>query len=333
MIYRELTPEQIAGQRIIAGFNGLSINDEIRYLIDTLYVGGLILFRRNIQSLEQVQTLCRSSQEYARICGQPPLFIAIDQEGGTVARLSAPFTVFPCACDMQSETDAAEFARITAHELKQIGVNMNNAPVLDIAPQDIPSIMAKRSYGETPSRVSQMGAAIIDHLQAGGIMAIAKHFPGIGRTLLDSHLDRPVFNTGFEELSSFDLIPFETAIRHHVSGIMLSHILYERIDPQWPASLSVYFTKTLLREKMGYTGLVLTDDLDMGAIRKYYDFATVIRQVTAAGIDLALICHQGPDIEHAFKLFLEYQEDDDYYDDFSACAARISAAKKRYLEE
>ena len=177
----------------MAGFNGLYFNPEIKYLIDTIKVGGLILFKQNIKTPEQIAELCFSAQEYTASCGQPPLFIAIDQEGGTVARLPLPFTQFPGNSEMTSETDAIKFAEITASELTGIGVNMNYAPVMDIAPKTMESVMAKRSFGDDPQWVSKMGRITIDYLQQNNIMSVAKHFPGIGRTTLDSHPGPPDF--------------------------------------------------------------------------------------------------------------------------------------------
>ena len=145
-----------------------------------------------------------------------------------------------------------------------------------------------------------MGVTVIEHLQESKIMSVAKHFPGIGRTILDSHVDMPALDIDVKAMESTDLVPFEAAIKHEVSGIMVSHILYKKIDSEWPASLSVTITGDILRRRMGFEGIIMTDDLDMGSIKKHYDIKTVIRQILLADIDMALICHKGPDIENAF---------------------------------
>jgi beta-N-acetylhexosaminidase len=233
-----LSTELLAGQRLMVGFDGTDFNPDLEFLIGTLQVGGLILFSRNLESPEQIRQLCRDCQEYAASCKLPPLFISIDQEGGTVARLKSPFTQFPGNPAMTHPDDAVHFARVTAAELKQIGINMNMAPVLDVAPQNVKSIMAERVFGSDPGWVSSMGMTVIDHLQRRGIMAVAKHFPGIGRTVLDSHMALPDLEIDAQTLADFDLIPFKDAIAGHVAGIMLSHIRYSGIDPVWPASLS-----------------------------------------------------------------------------------------------
>jgi beta-N-acetylhexosaminidase len=316
----------------MAGFDGTVFNDELRYDIDALKVGGLILFARNIVAPDQIQTLCAQAQAYARQCGQPPLFIAIDQEGGAVARLKAPFTQFAGNPSMAAPEDAVAFAQTTARELSQIGVNMNMAPVLDVPPPQGPSVMLQRAFGRDPHWVAQMGATVIDHLQANGIMAVGKHFPGIGRTVLDSHEDLPDLEIDSETLEASDLIPFEAALEADVSGIMLSHIRYTGIDPLWPASLSVAVAHDLLRQQMGYAGLVLTDDLDMGAIAKHYQLPDIVGQCLAATVDLLLICHSGPNLETAFtQIVHQTQADADLRRKSQQSVDRILGAKQRFL--
>lgn len=305
MTIETFSDEQLAGQRLMVGFEGQSFNDDLRELIGSLCAGGLILFSPNISDPDQLQRLCRDCQAYAAQCGQPPLIIAVDQEGGPVARLKAPhFTEFPGNPTMRDEDDARAFARTTALELSTAGINMDMAPVMDVAPEDLSGIMADRVFGTHPDHVARLGTALIETLQTGGVMAVAKHFPGIGRTILDSHLDLPTFREDLAAMEPVDLAPFRAAIDHQVAGVMLSHILYAKIDPQWPASLSPVIARDLLRRKMGYQGVTMTDDLDMGAIVRHFDIRTVIRQVVAAEIDFALICHKGPRIREGWDEML-----------------------------
>lgn len=286
---------------MMVGFNGTELNRELMFLIDTLKVGGIILFAGNVSTPDQIKHLCGSVQAYAISCGQPPLFIAIDQEGGQVARLKAPFTQFPGNSKMGGENDAEYFARTTAEELTRVGINMDMAPVLDVVPEGIQGVMSQRVFGNDPQWVSHLGVKVIENLQNNGVMAVAKHFPGIGRTTLDSHLDLPTLSVERKTLEFFDLLPFDAAIKRNVAGIMLSHILYTDIDPEWPASLSTEIARDLLRNRMGFRGIVITDDLDMGAIHKHYDIETVMERILSADIDIALICHKGPKIENAFE--------------------------------
>ena len=309
MNFASFSEEQLAGQRLTVGFDGTDLNSDLKFLIDTVKIGGVILFSRNLLNPAQIKDLCKAVQDYAADCGQPPLFIAIDQEGGQVARLKPPFTQFPGNPAIKNEADAVCFAEITAAELKSVGINMNMAPVMDVAPEGMQSIMAGRAFRGDPERVSVLGVKVIETMQKNGVLAVAKHFPGIGRTILDSHHELPVFDGDIAELETFDLPPFQAAVRCGVSGMMLSHILYKKIDPEWPASLSPAIAKRLLRDRMGFGGIVMTDDLDMGAVRKHYDLEPAVRQILLSEIDIALICHKGPDIENAFEAILRGTRD------------------------
>ena len=230
---------------------------------------------------------------------------------------------------MRGIEDARTFARITARELNAAGINMDMAPVMDVAPEDLSGIMADRVFGSHPDHVARMGCALIETLQAAGIMAVAKHFPGIGRTTLDSHLDLPTFGEDLAAMAPVDLPPFQAAIDRQVAGIMLSHILYEKIDPRWPASLSPAIARDQLRRRMGYDGVTLTDDLDMGAIVRHFDIRTVVRQIVAAEVDIALICHKGPRIAEGWE---EMRAQTRRFPDLArASVERILALKEAYL--
>jgi beta-N-acetylhexosaminidase len=333
MHLEDFSNEQLAGQRLMVGFEGTDLDEDLKFLIREIRAGGLILFAYNLETPDQIRNLCLAAQEYAANCGQPPLFVAIDQEGGQVARLKAPFTRFPGNPSMRNEADAVHFAEVTATELHQVGINMDMAPVVDIAPEDMNSIMVGRSFGGDPERVARLGTTVVDHLQRNRIMAVAKHFPGIGRTVMDSHLDMPTLNDDVASLERYDLIPFQACIQHDVSGLMLSHIFYPQLDEQWPASLSPRIAKDLLRQRLGYTGLVMTDDLDMGAIVKHYDITDCMGQILAADIDLALICHKGPNIEIAFDHILKSITDSAAVKNKCLQSMeRIALSKRRYLQ-
>ncbi len=333
MNIEDFSDEQLAGQRLMVGFEGKRFNQDLKFLIRDLKVGGIILFSQNTETPAQVKKLCEAVQEYARISGQPPLIIAIDQEGGQVARLKEPFSEFPGNPAMQDVKDAIYFAETTATELIQVGINMNLAPVMDIAPREIASIMAERAFGHDPRWVSKMGLTVITHLQQHHIMAVAKHFPGIGRTMSDSHVDLPFCEYDLSELQSCDLIPFADSIEQQVAGIMLSHVIYPKIDPQWPASLSKQIAHNLLRERMRFSGVSMTDDLDMGAIHKHFDLKAAIAQILQAGIDMALVCHKGPKIEIAYQEILAgLRRSQETKAMGIASVKRIMALKEKYIK-
>jgi len=327
-----LTDRQLAGQRLLVGFDGTRFNDDLARLIGEIGVGGIVIFSRNVESPEQIRRLTDACQSHARGCGQPPLIIAVDQEGGTVARLRAPFTEFAGNAKMAGEADAARFAKITAAELLSVGINMNLAPVLDLAPTEIDSIMAERSFGKDPETVARLGCTVIRRLQAAGVMAVAKHFPGIGRTTLDSHIDMPVLDAPAALLEATDLVPFKAAADCGVAGVMFSHARYPALDPDWPASLSSAIADGLLRRRLGYTGVTMTDDLDMGAIGRHIDLSEAVSRIVAAGIDLLLICHRSPKIEAALGQMLgAIQGTRKLRRVFEESVGRVLALKTRYI--
>ncbi|MCF8110175.1 MAG: beta-N-acetylhexosaminidase [Desulfobacteraceae bacterium] len=327
----EFTIRRAAGQRIMAGFYGTKLNRDLKYLIDTLLVGGIILFSRNIEDREQVRRLCRDAQDYAKSCNQPRLFIAVDQEGGSVVRLKAPdFFEPPAAAQVRDAARAGLYAEITATELNSLGINMNMAPVMDVAVRGGKSVMSERCFSGDPWHVAETGTAVIQSLQKNDIMAVAKHFPGIGRTTVDSHLDLPDLDISLHQLEKSDLVPFYAAIRHKTAGIMLSHVRYTGLDHVWPASLSGAIARDLLRRGMGYQGVVITDDLEMGAIADHFDMQTAIGQIFAAEIDIALVCHNMEKVESAFGAFLSRLAADKS-GRFGASLLRIMETKNRYV--
>jgi len=321
---------QMAGQRLMLGFDGIALNDELKFIIREIKAGGIILFKPNIEYPGQLTQLCSDVQACAAEAGQPPLFIAVDQEGGVVARLKHPFTEFAGTPHIHTKAAARHFAEITAGELSGAGINMNMAPVMDVVPAGVDSIMKDRAFKGDAAVVSELGTCVVKTMQDKKIMAVAKHFPGIGRTVKDSHFFLPELDTDLDTLEAVDMKPFGAAIDAQVAGIMLSHISYPRLDDTWQASLSPYIAGDLLRKKFEYDGLVLTDDLDMKAIK--HDMKTCVHQIMASGIDIVLICHKGPNILIAWEevvrllgsshqLFAKGKESLD----------RILGAKKRYL--
>lgn len=327
----DLSLDAAAGQRLMLGFDGTRLNSGLKTLIRDYKAGGIILFLANIQSPDQLRALCTDAQSFARDCGQPPLFIAIDQEGGVVARMREPmFREFPGNPKIRTPEEARAFAADCADDLLAAGINMNMAPVMDVVPDGVDSIMKTRAFPGDAGRVAALGCEVIRSFQEKGIMAVAKHFPGIGRTVKDSHLTLPVLEAGRASLEASDLIPFRAAAEAGVAGMMLSHISYPLLDGTWQASLSEVIAREMLREDLGFDGLVMTDDLDMKAIT--HDMDTSMERLLRADIDMALVCHAGPDIDGAFTALKRHLEaDPDLAEMSTASLARISAAKKRYL--
>jgi beta-N-acetylhexosaminidase len=323
--------EHLVGQRLMVGFDGTRWNADLEFCIRDLAPGGLILFAANIETPGQVRRLCADAQKCAADTGLPPLIIAVDQEGGPVARLRPPaFPPFMGAAEMRGVADAEAFARLAADELGPIGINMNMAPVLDLNSPEVESVMQTRAFASDPETVTAMGLALIAGLQGRGIMAVAKHFPGIGRTTLDSHLERPDLDTDRATLLRADGAPFQAAIAQGVAALMLAHIRYTAIDPEWPASLSEKVVRNLLRREMGYDGVVMTDDLDMGAIVRHYPDALLLERILAAGVDIALICHSGPRRDRALGHLKKALDEAGGPEEHHQSVTRILALKQRF---
>lgn len=229
-----------------------------------------------------------------------PLFLAIDQEGGRVARLKPPFSQFPgneaIGNSPNPEESALHYASITAKEMALVGLNMNLAPVMDVTQPNMDSHLLGRTFSHDPSVVAKLGEIVIETLQGGGVMAVGKHFPGLGSSNLDPHQDLPTVEAPLEEMDSIHLPPFAAAIAAHVSAIMTSHAVYPALEPGVPATLSRNIVSNLLREQMNFKGLIISDDLEMGAIAKQRGLPQAAADAFEAGIDLLLICSSQEDL-------------------------------------
>ncbi len=289
------------GQLLMVGLPGPEMDATARWLIQDLQVGGIILFRRNIQEPAQVAALVRSCQEAALRATGLPLWVAVDQEGGPVQRLRQPFPEMPSARQFGLAGDLQAVQR-AAHEtavaLRQLGINLNLAPVLDVArTEDCP--LWERSYGAEAEQVAAFGLAAIRGYLAGGVLPVAKHFPGLGATRLDSHLDLPTAAAGGQERAK-DLLPFQRAVAAGVPGVMSAHV----VVPEWddlPASLSPVAVGQVLRQRLGFTGLACTDDLEMGAIGRRWSVPEAAVLAAAAGQDILLICEQAQNVAAALE--------------------------------
>jgi beta-N-acetylhexosaminidase len=275
--------------RFMLGFDGTSIHTELAdYLARGL--AGVVIYQRNFSSVEHLRDL---TAEIRRSAGRPVL-IGIDQEGGTRFALKEPFTAWPSAAKLGRAGNLA-YVEQTAHamamELRAAGCNLNFAPMLDLHVNPKSPVTKDRSFGSDPRRVAEMGVAFDRGLRAGGVLSCAKHFPGHGDTLVDPHNDLPVFMGGMERLESAELVPFAAAAEAGVPLIMTAHILLPLIDPENPASLSRVILHGLLRQRLGFGGVILADDLGMGAIARRYGPGEAAVRTIVAGTDIAMLCH------------------------------------------
>lgn len=320
----------------MCGLPGTSLDRETRTLIRQVHPGGMILFSRNVEDPVQLSTLCRELQAASLEAHGIPLFLAVDQEGGRVARLKAPFTEFPgneaIGNDGDPQHRAEEFARVTAREMKLVGLNMNLAPVLDVPCGDPEEHLRGRTFGQDPQVVAELGRTVIQTFQAEGIMAVAKHFPGLGRTSKDPHLHLPKIVLDRGELESASLMPFRIAVEEGVSGVMTSHAIYTALDAEKPATLSRTVIQDLLRRDLGFDGLVLTDDLEMGAIAEDWGVARGAAEAFEAGADLLLICEDQRPVREGLKLIRrKLLRQDIPMERLHRALARIQHARARFL--
>jgi beta-N-acetylhexosaminidase len=290
-ILARMSLEHKVGQVFMLGFEGTVLDAANRALLTDLRLGGVTLFARNIASGQQVAQLTADLQ---RAAGRVPLFIAVDQEGGLVVRVTRGATVFPGNMAVGATGDPTLARRIgeaSALELRAMGVNMDLGPVVDVNTNPRNPVIGVRAFGSRVELVDQFAVEAITSRQSSGVSAVAKHFPGHGDTSIDSHRDLPVVPHALSRLQAIELRPFQAAIRAGVDGIMTAHVAVPAIEsrPDVPATLSSRVLSGLLRQRLGYTGLILTDALDMQAITRERELAQASVQAFEAGADLLLI--------------------------------------------
>ena len=283
-----------AGSRVMAGFDGHIANGHVKRLIRDFRVQSLIFFKRNVDGPAQVADLVRELQGLALDAGYArPLLIAIDQEGGRVQRLRAPWTVWPPIRrlgELNSEDLTRRMAQSIAAELKACGIALDFAPVVDVDTNPQNPIIGDRSFGRDPEQVGKLAVAFIEAMQGAGIAACAKHFPGHGDTDKDSHLDLPMVEHSRSRLEDVELRPFKKAIAADVATIMTAHIVARELDEKVPATLSPAVVTTLLRNELGYKGVIVADDLEMKAVSANWPYAISSVLAAKAGCDLLPVC-------------------------------------------
>lgn len=280
---------------LMAGFEGTALTPETEDLIRNRHVGGLILFGRNYENPSQLLRLIKDLQAVAlSVNPSQPLFISVDQEGGRVARLKNPFTAYPPMCclgNADSEDLAYRFGKALARELRAVGINKDYTPVLDVNTNPQNPIIGDRALGVKPEQVARLGTAIMRGFNETGVIPVGKHFPGHGDTLLDSHLDLPYVTRGADELEGTELYPFARAIGAGLEVIMTAHVVYTAWDEKYPATFSRKILQDILRVKLGYEGIILSDDLEMKAIERHFPFESLFTLGVEAGIDQFMICN------------------------------------------
>jgi len=287
------------GQLLIGSFRGPAVPAELQSLAREFDLGGITLFGRlgNIETPEQVAGL---AFEAKRLGAESPAWVGIDQEGGRVARLRSPFTEWPPMAMLGRSGDvklAARFAKAMAAELAAVGISLDYAPVLDILTNPKNPVIGDRALGERPEGVAVLGRVIVEELQRAGVAACGKHFPGHGDTATDSHDELPVVEHPPDRLRAVEFLPFTAAIQAGVAFIMTAHVRVTSIDDERPATLSRKIVHDLLREELGFPGVIVSDDLEMKAISDNYAPGDAAVAAVAAGCDALLMCGKGPVVD------------------------------------
>ena len=289
--------EKLIGQQLIVGLSGESLTDgEARFIVEN-NIGGVILFERNLKSIEQIYQLIDEIQGLRHRMIKPfPLFISIDMEGGRVHRLKSPFTFWPPLKNLGeigSPSMAFQFAHKMGQELKAIGFNLNYAPCVDVLTNPENKVIGDRSLASEPGVVSKLATALVRGYIKSEVLCCVKHFPGHGATPVDSHHQLPVDQRSLKDIENDgDIAPYKKAFQSRVDLLMTAHIHYPNIDPRFPVTLSPFFIKKFLRQALGFRGLVITDDLNMKAVSENFDQNEIPILALKAGANILLYCNE-----------------------------------------
>lgn len=289
----QMSIEEKVGQMVIVGVEGNTFNSDIGKMINDYHIGGFIFMGKSVKNTSQLLKLVNDIKT-ANANNKIPLFLSLDQEGGKVDRMPEEFKRYPSNMaigKINNRELSYNIGNTLAYEISSFGFNMDFAPVLDINSNPKNPVIGDRSFGTSSQLVSSLGVETMKGIQRGNVISVVKHFPGHGDTSVDSHVGLPKVNKDLKQLESFELIPFKEAVKNNVDGIMIGHILLPKIDSKYPASLSSVVINDILREQLDFKGIVITDDMTMGAISKNYNIGDAAVRSINAGSDIILIAH------------------------------------------
>ncbi|MBS6042611.1 MAG: beta-N-acetylhexosaminidase [Clostridium baratii] len=295
------------GQLVVSGFYGTTLDENILKLIKEDKISGVILFNRNVKDSNTLLSLNNSLKESNKN-NQLPLFISVDEEGGLVTRMPKDIKRLPTnkyIGSLNNKDLSYKVGEILGEQLSYFGFNMNFAPVLDINSNPNNPVIGDRSFGNNKDTVAILGTSTMKGIQSKNIISVVKHFPGHGDTSVDSHVNLPVVNYDINRLKSFEFVPFKTAIQNGADAIMVGHILLPKIDSKCPSSMSYEIVTNILRKDLGFNGLVVSDDMTMGAITKNYSIEEASIKAINAGVDLLLVCQKYENTENVLKALKE----------------------------
>ena len=275
------------GQMIIGGYDNIQ---DMQPILRENKLGGVILFKKNITSVSQTIKDTQALKE-SNLHNKIPLFISVDQEGGSISRLPSEAGTFESALSIGNRDDptyAFKSGVKIGKAIKKLGFNLDFAPVLDIASNPENTVIADRAFGTTPDRVSKIGNQMLKGLRSESIIPTAKHFPGHGDTIIDSHIGLPIVNKSIEELNNLEFKPFIEAINNNVEMMMIAHIKLSKVEAL-PSSLSNKVVTGILRKQLGFKGVIITDDMTMSAITQNYTLPDAAIKAVKAGCDMVLV--------------------------------------------
>lgn len=302
-IVEQMTLDEKIGQMMFAGVSGTTLQQETTSLIQDYKVGGLILYGNNLETPQQTVTLMNALMA-ANVNNQLPLFLGTDQEGGKVVRLPGSLKNFPTnkrIGDINQSPFSFAVGQLLGEQLTAFGFNLDFAPVLDVNSNPNNPIIGDRSFSNDPDIVSKLGIETMKGLESKQVIPVIKHFPGHGDTAVDSHLELPKVTKSLDDLNQLELVPFKAAIENGADVVMVAHILLPKIDPQYPSSMSKEIITGMLRDQLGFDGVVMTDDMTMKAITNHFDIGQAAVDSVKAGSDVILIAHEYANVTAAIQ--------------------------------
>lgn len=328
----DLSLEEKVGQMIFAGIKGTDITNETKKIISTHQVGGIILFKDNLKNANQSVSLLNAIKQ-ENTNNKVPLFLGVDEEGGRISRLPE-LTKLPTNEELGKRNDISlsyNIGKLLGKELSAFGFNLDFAPVLDINSNPDNPIIGDRSFGKDAELVSELGLQMMKGIQSEQVISVIKHFPGHGDTAVDSHKELPIIQKSLEELQALELIPFKHAVEQGAEVVMVGHILLPKIDSTYPASISERIITDVLREQLGYEGIIITDDMTMKAILNNLEIGESAVSAVKAGNDIVLVAHNYANVKKAIDSIIKAIEDGEITEQrIDESVKRILSIKKKY---
>lgn len=332
LIISEMTLKEKIGQMIFAGVKGTDFSNETKQLVSMDKIGGLIFYKNNLKDVNETTTLLNAIKKESEK-EKFPLFLGVDQEGGRISRLPG-LSRLPTNKEIGKLNDPSYSYKIGIHlgeEMNAFGFNLDFAPVLDVNSNPKNPVIGDRSFGNDVDIVSELGIQTMKGIQSQNVISVVKHFPGHGDTAVDSHLELPIMEKSLEDLQKLELIPFKQAIEEGADVVMVAHILLSEIDPEFPSSMSHEIITGILRDRLQFDGVVMTDDMTMNAIIDNHEIGQAAVDAVKAGNDIVLIAHDYDNVLKAMEAIEKSVNDGEISEErINESVHRILALKEKY---